>query len=392
MATDSGRLARDLRSFEKMEDRLLEQQREKGRVRSPVDRIPEQSTSSTSSSTVVPEGTTCPLHMLLEETSINQIAGPRDVFVVREDTRLSDALGFLAQHRMLSLPVQAKDSVDIIGFVDVLDVLTHIVRLCSEGKSHPEADEAFENTIMMYQKGFNFASTPVSAIIDSSARDPLVPVYGNGTLSQLIEEAFVRGVHRVPVYNKVNEVVTNIISQSDIITFIMNRIERAGDPAAVLGPLAGKTADQLRLGTKPVISMTDDLPAFKALQLMVRNRVSAVAVVDKVGQLMADFSATEVRGLSVDNFPSLRRPVVPFLEQSRSRIGRPERYPFSTPIICTGDTPLEMILLKLHTHGLHRLWIVDEMARPIGVITLTDVMRLLVPPQEPFSGGEPTNT
>jgi hypothetical protein len=50
----------------------------------------------------------------------------------------------LAHHRMLSLPVQAKDSVDVIGFVDVLDVLTHIVRLCSEGKSHPEADEAFE--------------------------------------------------------------------------------------------------------------------------------------------------------------------------------------------------------------------------------------------------------
>ncbi len=50
----------------------------------------------------------------------------------------------LAHERMLSLPVQAKDSVDVIGFVDVLDVLTHIVRLCSEGKTHPEADEAFE--------------------------------------------------------------------------------------------------------------------------------------------------------------------------------------------------------------------------------------------------------
>jgi CBS domain-containing protein len=235
---------------------------------------------------------------------------------------------------------------------------------------------------MMYQKGFNFASTPVSAIIDSSSRDPLVPVYGHGTLAQLIEEAFSLGIHRVPVFNRVNEVVTNIASQSDIIRFIMDRINEAGDPKAVLGSLMGKTVDELRLGTKPVISMTNDLPAFKALQLIVRNRVSAVAIVDKVGQLMADFSATEVRGLSVDNFPTLRKPVVTFLEQSRSRIGRAECYPFSTPIICTGDTPIETVLLKLHSHGLHRLWIVDEMARPLGVITLTDVMRLLLPPQE----------
>lgn len=291
----------------------------------------------------------------------------------------------LAQERMLSLPVQAKDSVDVIGFVDVLDVLTHIVRLCSEGKTHPEADEAFENTIMMYQKGFNFASTPVSAIIDSSSRDPLVPVYGRGTLAQLIEEAFSRGVHRVPVYNRASTVVTNIISQSDIIKFIMGKMDEAGNPEAVLGSLMGKTVDELRLGTKPVVSMSGDLPAFKALQLMVRSRVSAVAVVDKVGQLMADFSATEVRGLSVDNFPSLRKPVITFLEQSRSRIGRAECYPFSTPIICTGDTPIETVFLKLHMHGLHRLWIVDEMARPLGVITLTDMMRLLLPPQEPLA-------
>jgi hypothetical protein len=191
-------------------------------------------------------------------------------------------------------------------------------------------------------------------------------VYGHGTLAQLIEEAFSRGVHRVPVYNRASTVVTNIISQSgtthtrdtrdtydthdthathasaharlwattnettraDIIKFIMGKMDEAGNPEAVLGSLMGKTVDELRLGTKPVISMSDELPAFKALQLvrgphtlsfvqfsrprpterlmaeqMVRNRVSAVAVVDKVGQLMADFSATEVRGLSVDNFP-----------------------------------------------------------------------------------------
>jgi hypothetical protein len=72
----------------------------------------------------------------------------------------------LAHERMLSLPVQAKDSVDVIGFVDVLDVLTHIVRLCSEGKTHPEADEAFEYDLLTPP---THSSTCIPSIPDSLA-------------------------------------------------------------------------------------------------------------------------------------------------------------------------------------------------------------------------------
>ncbi|ELR17054.1 CBS domain containing protein, partial [Acanthamoeba castellanii str. Neff] len=268
-------LTRDLHTFEKLDDldHSIAKERERGSFPcSAVDKKPRDGDGDDdmrSADVAAVEQAAWPIMRMLEETTINRVIGDyqKDVRLVKEDTKLSDALSILAQERMLSLPVQAKDSVDVIGFVDVLDVLTHIVRLCSEGKTHPEADEAFENTIMMYQKGFNFASTPVSAIIDSSSRDPLVPVYGRGTLAQLIEEAFSRGVHRVPVYNRASTVVTNIISQSDIIKFIMGKMDEAGNPEAVLGSLMGKTVDELRLGTKPVVSMSGDLPAFKALQL-----------------------------------------------------------------------------------------------------------------------------
>lgn len=60
----------------------------------------------------------------------------------------------------------------------------------------------------------------------------------------------------------------NKVDLLDILKFVMQKIHDAGGPAAVLGPLMGKTVDEICLGTRPVVSMSEELPAFKALQLV----------------------------------------------------------------------------------------------------------------------------
>jgi len=319
-----------------------------------------------------------PLLTILEETTINQVLGEyqKDIVSVRETATLSEALKLLADLHLHSLPVLTKDSVDVIGFVDVLDVLTYVLSLCSEGQAYPDSEKAFENAIMMYQKGFSFAKAQVSDVIDFSSRDPMVPVYGNGTLAQVIEEAFSRGLHRVAVFNKHHEILTNVMTQSDMLHFVMEKIKDYGTD--IMGPLQGKTVDELHLGTMPAVTMSDQLTAFEALQLIAKQKVRAIAIVDKLGELVADFSATEVQGLSPNNFSSLSKPVISFLERSLTRHLRRNDFPFSTPLICTGDTPIETVLTKLHTLEQHRIWIVDAFARPTGVITLTDILRLFM--------------
>ncbi len=79
--------------------------------------------------------TSVPLLSLLEGTTLNQLLGSRqrEIIVVFKDTKVQECLSTLAKHNILSMPVQCKDSRDLKGFVDVMDLLTFIVRTCSLG-------------------------------------------------------------------------------------------------------------------------------------------------------------------------------------------------------------------------------------------------------------------
>lgn len=47
------------------------------------------------------------------------------------------------------------------------------------------------------------------------------------------------------------------------------------------------------------------------------------------------------------------------------------------PLTVTAQTTMETVILKLAATKTHRVWIVDDYDRPKGVISLTDVMKLL---------------
>ena len=39
---------------------------------------------------------------------------------------------------------------------------------------------------------------------------------------------------------------------------------------------------------------------------------------------------------------------------------------------------METVLLKIHTYKVHRVYVVDNNMKPIGVISLTDIMKYFV--------------
>jgi CBS domain containing-hemolysin-like protein len=42
------------------------------------------------------------------------------------------------------------------------------------------------------------------------------------------------------------------------------------------------------------------------------------------------------------------------------------------------QAPLTEILEKIVSHRIHRVYVVDEMERPVGLVTCTDVLRLIM--------------
>jgi len=104
--------------------------------------------------------------------------------------------------------------------------------------------------------------------------------------------------------------------------------------------------------------------------------VSALGIVNEHGVLTGNFSASDLKGAviteaksSTEAFRNLLLPLKTFV--SRTGMAKP-------PVTCTPSTTICMVLIMLISCKIHRIWIIDEYSKPIGLITLTDLMPWLL--------------
>lgn len=48
------------------------------------------------------------------------------------------------------------------------------------------------------------------------------------------------------------------------------------------------------------------------------------------------------------------------------------------PVVATPSTPLRTVITQMAMHRIHRVFIVDPKFKPVGVLSTTDIMRLIV--------------
>jgi len=247
--------------------------------------------------------------------------------------------------------------------VDVLDIVAYVVTI-SEAENdvdHVEAISVWRYKTAQFQMScvrevLNITSQQICSVEAAS------PIYETISLFQ-------RGVHRVSVVDR--GMAVDVISQTDIARFLIGRVNSF--PEVFMKPVS----EILDFSKKRVISLLYTEPAINAFKLIHENRISAVALVDEHGILQGNLSASDLKGAVTtdggegsDPFGSLFLPAITFLRQSGM-----SRFPVVT---CKQSTIFSVILLKMMALKLHRIWLVDDHERPIGVISLTDVMQSLI--------------
>jgi CBS domain-containing protein len=222
-----------------------------------------------------------------------------------------------------------------------------------------------------------------------------------------------RATHRVALLAPGGDAVTHVLSQLDVARHVLAH-------AAALGPLAARTAADLGWAAGGVVSVGTDVPAIRALAAMEDAGVAGVAVVDAEGAMVGTFAYPDLRALVADHLGSLALPVAEFLARSRGREfwgvptsasnpGTPAHTPVGTPasnggggpvaaaaaaaaarrasiggrvgqevVTATADEPFSALLARLVARRVHRLHVVDDGARPVGVVTLTDALAAVV--------------
>lgn len=196
-----------------------------------------------------------------------------------------------------------------------------------------------------------------------------------------------------------------ILSQSDAVRAVAARLPEA---------LARASIESLGLVRGKVVSVSPATPALEALAQMKESDISALAVVGEDGAMIGNFSISELRTIMAEHFGSLALPVGEFLalehgteyagyvaqretEPGTPRAARAQRFAADRArrgrdgfepspggevgqrlVVCAPQDSLEKLLQLFACNVLHRVYVCDPAAKPLGVITLTDVLATLV--------------
>jgi len=141
------------------------------------------------------------------------------------------------------------------------------------------------------------------------------------------------------------------------------------------------TADSQGESKSAVVSITTKERAIDAFMAMHDKRVSAVAVVDDDGKIVGNISASDMKTIGYDGalLSRLFYPASEFLKliSSHGHVPSPgnPHPPAPAPVVATRDTSFRAIIGTLVNSRIHRVYVVDEAQRPIGVVGYTEMLR-----------------
>lgn len=294
--------------------------------------------------------------------------GKLPIVSVEKTTTVQDALKILYDTGFSSLPVSdpamATYPKFICGFIDLVDILAYLIALSNSGL----ASDA--NVLTS-----TFLSKQVGELTDFSSRDHFKAVLEEDDLLKVINLLAQDGVHRVAIVDILQD-IRFMITQTDIIKVIHANLDSLVNVARV-------SVKDLGVANSNLICVKANQPALESLKIMHANRLSAAPVVDETsGELLATLSVADLKAVARDptttgvhtTLSDVGLPTLAFAESHSYR-----HNPASAPkaiVVSLESTFGDVITLAAQTR-VHRVWVVDGNRKPIGVISLTDICRII---------------
>jgi len=286
----------------------------------------------------------------LDNVKVKSFCKSQQIVSVVANDSTSRAMEILAKKGITGAPVWDNEKKEYIGFVDTLDLTMFVSYVYFENfQRHPHLYDPKE-----LKKRF---ALPVRDVINASKRDPFWTVDAEESVGFLINNFLKLGIHRVPVVQ--NGQVVGIVSQSDVVRLLAKNKQ-------FLGELATKTVADLGLDQKPVVTVRNDIPLIEAFNAILANDISGLAVVDfSTGALVNNLSASDLKGVTEQNFFKLEAQVHQIFMLN---------YDKKPPVFCYPHNTLGAVISHVEETGVHRVYVVDQHKKPVGVVTLTDIM------------------
>jgi len=178
-------------------------------------------------------------------------------------------------------------------------------------------------------------------------------------------------LHRVPIIDE-NRQLKNVLTQSHVAEFLLSNI-------SLLGSKRSKQINQfIEIGQEKLKLLNEHQTAITAFQQLAKFHISAMPIVDDTGKITGALSATDLKAIQTDGqfFWRLWQTCHNFLLHIKSETNqqtRPRRLVTVQP-----TATVEEVLRQLVEHRIHRVFVVDQSHKPIGVCALRDILREVI--------------
>ncbi|KAI8601620.1 hypothetical protein EDD21DRAFT_429061 [Dissophora ornata] len=301
---------------------------------------------------------------------VGKLVEHQKVITIDANASIEDACEVLLKHGISSAPVYNAESNTYVGMFDYSDLMTYIL-IVLKRMDVPLEDQTMEMRDLV-QKTNSCQNVPVKLASDLSGKDPFCTVLTESRLGAVVND-FGTGIHRVAVIDS-NGSVAGLLSQSSTLDYLLRHLSEFPQ----LQPVMQQTLQQLGLASSKVLYVNGDAQVLEALIMMSKHSVSSLAILDDQGILLGNVSMTDIQHIMKDLKTSwLWLSCFQFVARIRQLQGV-ERGEDQYPVLDVSATStFGYALSKLQATRVHRLWVVNDMGLVVGVVSLTDVFKLL---------------
>jgi len=291
------------------------------------------------------------------------------IFICKRDDKVMDVWQGLIKHNFLSVPVLQKTKNKYYGFVDMADIVHYIVE--SFGKSKLEGSEDYWK-LVKEDEIFQKKAINDIMVYPLQRRNPFheIPV-GYSLFSAIEALAKVNGLHRVPIVDS-NRKLINVITQSQL-------IETLDANLALIGKRKEKPIGEIKGAIRSVYCINEETPAIEGFRQMTVHGVSGLAVVNTEGKLEGNLSIRDLKAICSDGrmFWRLYQTTKNFLQKVKKEYHEKHGIP-NHPVFLKTNNTIEFAIKQLVTNRIHRIFIVDDANKPIGILSLKDILLELI--------------
>jgi CBS domain-containing protein len=332
--------------------------------------------------------------------------------VLRTDETVSKAMELLSSLRVQAAPLVAMHAdnqhYDAQAFISCGDlVLGFLERVNSTATATRDAN-VLDRMAALTAVGQAYSKTP---LVEVRSRWDGTGVWSTATEDMSLADALRRCMHigeehrdepgspmlrqcphRFAVIDA-SGMVVDIVAQSDLAMYLRRNTDLLDQT------VMNATVQSMQLGAqggRRVVSVNASTPVVDCFYEMERANVQAVAIIDEnTDALVGNLSETDIMTLKSDAYGALALPVGEYLLHAHGitnpkvpdivdrSLYNPDSTVFSAAlanegsklvVTCEPTATIAEVMDAMHVKAVHRVWVVDDARRPIGVVALSDIL------------------